>query len=172
MTNTNKLKIEVEHELIESFCSQYECEKLNFAPKNKLTRIFFGIEPDLVAYNKNNRKLYVGEITVSGYNGHRGKDFHVGAVRKFAESFSKFYILSLGKNEIHKEIIKLYPYCDFEQISCYFIVPAGSKFMNALGYREKLLKTGIMEKAEISLSDNSKKIMLEVLECAKNEMTT
>lgn len=173
MTNTNELKTEVEHELIESFCFKYKCTKLNFTPENRSREIFLGIEPDLVAYNKNDGKLYIGEITVSGYNGHQGKDFHVGAVRKLAESFSKFYLLSLKENisEIRERIQKIHHDCDFEQISCHFIVPVGSRFINALGYREKLFKTGIMKKDEILLSERSKNIMLKVLRNAKNEMT-
>lgn len=172
MVNANKLKA-VENELIESFCLENKCEKLNFIPKSKIKEVFIGMEPDFVAYNKNNGCLYIGEITVSGYYGHDGSKFHVGAVRKLAEIFSKFYLLSLEKNisEIRKGMNELFPDCDFGQISCHFIVPKGSKFINALGYREQLFKTGIMEKNEIQLSEKSMNIMQEVYEKAKNEMT-
>lgn len=173
IANTNKLKTEVENELIRKFCLIYKCQKLDFIPKTKLKEIFLGMEPDLIAFNKNSGKLYIGEITVSGYDGHRGKDFHVGAVRKLAESFSKFYLISREENisGICEKIKTQHPDCDFEQISCHFIVPKGSKFINALGYREKLFKTGIMKKDEILISEKWKSIILEVLEISKKEMT-
>lgn len=64
----------------------------------------------------------------------------------------------------------LKPESAFESISCHLIVPKGSKFVKALGYRQKLLETGIMSLDEISLSDNVDKIMHEVLDSARSEM--
>lgn len=92
MANTNRLKKEVEPEIINLFCKKYDCNLLSFDPKSKIKEIFLGMDHDLVAYDKNKKILYIGEITASGYDGHRG-NFHVGAVRKFAEIF--FKILSL-----------------------------------------------------------------------------
>ena len=68
MANTNRLKTEIEHEIIESFCIQYKCENLNLSPETR-REVFLGIEPDLVTYNHNDRMIFLGEITVSGYNG-------------------------------------------------------------------------------------------------------
>jgi hypothetical protein len=167
MANTNKLK-EVESEIIDKFCHNHNCNKLDSIPKSKLKQMFLGMQPDLVAYDKNNSVLYICEITVSGFNGHRGKDFHLGAARKLAESFSKFYLLSREKSEIQR---KLHPECDFKMLSCYFIVPKGSRFIKALGYRENLFKTEIMRLEEIDLSHKSMKFMLGTLEDSKNEMT-
>lgn len=172
MVNTNILKTVVEPELCQGFRNKYLCEKLIFS-KNELNRIFLEMEPDLVAFDGNKGILYIGEITVSGYNGHRGRDFHIGAARKFAECFSKFYLLKhLEENsqEITKKIGMLKPEYNFKTISYHLIVPEGSRFIKALGYREKLLETGVMFLDEISLSEITKGLMLEILENAKNEM--
>jgi len=152
VANTNKLKKEVELEIINLFCKKYDCILLSFDPKSKIKEIFVGMHHDLVAYNNNKKILYIGEITASGYDGHRG-NFHVGAVRKFAEIFSKFYLCKFEEKEISRKIKMLKPEYAFESISCHLIVPKGSKFIKALGYRQKLLETGIMLLDEISLSD-------------------
>ncbi|MDP3105184.1 MAG: hypothetical protein Q8M95_11325 [Candidatus Methanoperedens sp.] len=169
MANTNRLKKEVEPEIINLFCKENDCNLVSFNPKSKIKEIFLGMDPDLVAYDKNKKILYIGEITTSGYDGNRG-NFHIGAVRKFAEIFSKFYLCKIEKNEIFRRIEKLKPEYTFESISCHLIVPKGSKFIKALGYRKKLLETGIMSLDEISLSDKVEKIMHEVLDSSRSEM--
>lgn len=173
MANTNELKTVVEPELIPGFCKKYLCEKLFFS-KNELYNIFLEMEPDLVAYDGNKGILYIGEITVSGYNGQRGRDFHIGGARKFAECFSKFYLLKHmeeNSQEISKRMGMLKPEYHFKTISCHLIVPEGSRFIKALGYRKKLLETGIMSLDEISLSEITKGTMLKILENATNEKT-
>ena len=172
MVNTNKLKTEIEPELTDYFCKKYECNNLNFTSPTKVKDIFLGMEPDLVAYDKNHGILYIGEITSSGFNGQRGRNFHVGAVKKVAESFSKFYLILLENNirKIKEKLLIQHPECDFNKISCHFIVPKGSKFVKALGYREKLFETGIMRLDELPLSNKSEKIMREILEKAKKEI--
>jgi hypothetical protein len=172
MADTKKLKI-VESELIRGFREKYQCDALSFT-KNELNSMFL-MEPDLVAYDKNKGILYIGEVTVSGYNGHRGSDFHIGAARKFAECFSKFYLLNHmeeNNQEISKRIGILKPACHFKKISCHLIVPEGSRFIKALGYRKKLLETGVMALDEVPLSKTAKGTMLEILKNAKNEMPT
>lgn len=171
MANTNELKSIIEPDIIDGFCRNYRCEKLSFA-RFELKQIFFKMEPDLVAYNKNKQTLYIGEITVSGYNGRRGKDYHVGAVKKLAESFSKYYLFTMNNNRtvILERIKKVYPGYKIKKISCHFIVPEGSKFIKALGWRKQLLGTGIMRLDEISLSIKTKKVMLKVLDSSKKEM--
>lgn len=173
MTNTNRLKTKIEPEIIDRFCKKYECNLLYFDPKinpkSKLKEIFLGMDPDLVAYNINKHILYIGEITASGYNGHRG-NFHIGAARKFAEIFSKFYLFKMEENEIRKRIEMLKSEYVIESISCHLIVPEGSKFIKALGYRKKLIESGIMFLDEIPLSENVNKVMHEVLESARREI--
>lgn len=169
MANTNRLKKEIEPEIINLFCKKYDCNLLSFDPKSKIKEIFLGMDHDLIAYNKNKKILYIGEITASGYDGHRG-NFHTGGVKKFVEIFSKFYLCKFEEKEISRKIKMLKPESAFESISCHLIVPKGSKFVKALGYRQKLLETGIMSLDEISLSDNVDKIMHEVLDSARSEM--
>lgn len=172
MVNTDKLKTVIEPELTDCFCNKYGCHNLNFTPLTKVKDIFLGMEPDFVAYDNNQRILYIGEITTSGFNGQRGKNFHVGAVKKVAESFSKFYLILLENNirKIKEKLLIQHPECDFNKISCHFIVPKGSKFIKSLRYREKLFETGIMRLDKLPLSDESEKIMRGILEKAKNEM--
>lgn len=171
MANTNKLKTVIEPDLISGFYKKYQCSKLSLKKKD-LNQVFLEMEPDLVAYDKKRSILYVGEITVSGYNGQRGKDYHVGAVKKLAESFSKFYLIKLEENiqVITKKIKELIPNFSFEKISCHFIVPKGSRFIKALGYRKRLFETGIMLLDVIPLSKDSKEIMLTILHESKQEM--
>jgi hypothetical protein len=111
-----------------------------------------------------------GKLKNMGYNGQRGGNFHVGAVKKVAEAFSKFYLIKQDKAIICNNVAKLYPDCKFDEISCHFIVPENSKFIKALGYREKLFKCGIMSLDIIPLSDKTKNTMLDILENAKKEM--
>jgi len=170
MTNTNLLKTEIEPELINGFNKKHQCKDLPIGSKKELKQIFLEMEPDLVSYDVNKCILYIGEITVSGYNGQRGGNFHVGAVKKVAEAFSKFYLIKQDKAIICNNIAKLYPDRKFDEISCHFIVPEKSKFIKALGYREKLFKCGIMSLDIIPLSGKTKNTMLEILENAKKEM--
>ena len=100
MANTNVLKTVVEQELVQFFCQKNKLEPINLK-KSQVKDIFSGMEPDLIAYNPTDKTLVIGEVTTSGYMGQKGKDFHVGAVKKVFEAFSKFYLF----------------YDDFENIS-------------------------------------------------------
>jgi hypothetical protein len=68
MTNTNLLKTEIEPELINGFNKKHQCKDLPISSKKELKQIFLEMEPDLVSYDVNKCILYIGEITVSGYN--------------------------------------------------------------------------------------------------------
>ena len=99
MANTNQLKYIVELDIKRNFCEKYSCELIALSNK-QLQQIFNGAEPDLVAIDINSGTLYIGEITTSGFMGHNGKDFHIGAVKKIFEAFSKFYILLMDKDGV------------------------------------------------------------------------
>lgn len=126
------------------------------------------MEPVLLGYHAIDNKLYIGEITTSGYMGQRGRDFHVGAVKKVFEAFCKFFLIHDDENIMmrfskHMDNIKI------ESIKCFFIVPEGSRFINALGYRKRLFEKGIMDLETIELSIETHELMLKVLLNAKNE---
>lgn len=72
MANTNLLKTIVEPEIIESFCYTYKLKPLSLSFKEK-HHVFFDMEPDLIGFQEDSKTLFLGEITTSGYNGHKGK---------------------------------------------------------------------------------------------------
>ena len=156
VANTNLLKTVVEPEIIENFCSKHQLQIIKLSRK-QMKDVFDDMEPDLIGYHDIDNTLYIGEITTSGYMGQKGHDFHVGAVKKVFEAFCKFYLIH---DDEDNTIIKLSKYMDkirINTIKCFFIVPKGSKFINALGYRKRLFEKGIME------------VMLRVLMDSKNE---
>ena len=128
------------------------------------------MEPDLVAYQVEEKVLHLGEITTSGYHGQKGKDFHVGAVKKVFEAFAKF---TFWRDDL-KAILRRFQESGFdvevESLVCSFIVPEGSRFINALGYRSKLFDKDIMDLEVIPLSPKTKEIMTEIHRSAKAEI--
>ena len=96
-----------------------------------------GMQPDIIG--RNGKTLILGEITVSGYMGKNKKNFHIGGTRKLAEAFLKLHILKGRLAEINIELKS-----DFECIQIYFVYPEKSRFMNALGYREKIFKKDLV----------------------------
>lgn len=168
VANTNLLKTVVEPEIIENFCSKHQLQIIKLT-KNQMKDVFDDMEPDLIGYRDIDNTLFIGEITASGYMGQKGRDFHVGAVKKVFEAFCKFYLIHDDKDNI---IIKLSKYMDkikIDSIKCFFIVPKGSKFINALGYRKRLFEKGIMDLETIELSSETHELMLRVLMESKNE---
>lgn len=169
MANTNQLKKIVENEIINTFCEKHKVRRMDISRKD-LHTIFFDTEPDLVGYDEQSKTLYIGEITTSGYFGGRGKDYHVGAVKKIYEAFSKFYLFHDDK-EILFSRIKKSDFCmEPSRLKCFFIVPEGSRFINALGYRDRLFKKGYMELEKIPLLKGTYDVMKKVLLDSKNEM--
>ncbi len=171
MANTNKLKI-VEQEMIDTFYKINKVMSVKLSTKQKKS-IFLGMVPDLVAYAKRKKMLYIGEITTSGYFGQRGKDFHLGAVRKIFEAFSKFYLIK-RKIDISNLRSKLKAIGtniqEFNEIKCHFIVPEGARFLNAFGFRKELFNAKIMDLNIIRLSPELQKIMEDTLRKSINEM--
>lgn len=170
MANTNKLRSIVEPALAKEFETKYHCRLLRFSTK-ELKNIFLGMEPDLVAISDDGITLYIGEITTSGFLGRKGKDFHVGGVKKVFEAFSKFYLFSLSDNNatILNRLKHYYPSLESKVVSYHFIVPRGSRFVKALGYREGLFRTGLMHLDLLPLSPNIQNIMEETLNISKDE---
>ena len=167
MANTNLLKTVIEPEIVEIFCNKYQLQKINL-PKYKIKQIFDDMEPDLLGYHAIDNTLYIGEITTSGYMGQRGRDFHIGAVKKVFEAFCKFYLIHDDEN-IMMKVSEHIDNIKIESIKCFFIVPKGSRFINALGYRKRLFEKGIMDLETIDLSIETHEIMLRVLMDSKNE---
>jgi hypothetical protein len=130
------------------------------------------MEPDLVGADSISSTLYIGEITTSGYLGGRGRDFHIGAVKKVFEAFSKFYLFTHNKNEILQRLSKYYPDLQLNNISCHFIVPAGSAFIKSLGYRRRLFDVSIMKLDELLLPDEIRNMMIDTLKSSRQEMSS
>ncbi len=168
MANTNELKMIVEPELIHFFCEKNELTQLDIK-RVQVKQIFNEMEPDLIAYSARHKTLYVGEVTTSGYLGQKRGDFHVGAVKKVFEAFSKFYLFFDDFENIVKRITRYIPAIEIDNLKCVFIVPQGSKFINALGYRKKLFEKGYMTLETIELSSATRELMIRVLNESKNE---
>lgn len=168
MANTNELKTVVEPELIQFFCEKNELTQLDIN-RAQVKQIFNEMEPDLIAYSTQHKTLYVGEVTTSGYLGQKRGDFHVGAVKKIFEAFSKFYLFFDDFENIVKRIAWYIPTMKIDNLKCVFIVPQGSRFINALGFRKRLFEKGYMTLETIELSPATKELMIRVLLESKNE---
>jgi|GEM_PF-1812487 len=169
MANTNLLKTVVEKEMIDAFSKKYSILPINLS-KKQMHEIFDDMEPDLIGYHIQEKALYLGEITTSGYMGQKNRDYHVGAVKKVFEAFSRFYLFHDDFLNIIQRAKKANIGIEIESLKCFFIVPEGSRFIKALGYREKLFKTGHMSLETISLTEEAHSIMLQVLKKSKDEM--
>lgn len=169
MANTNDLRIVVEPHIKSLFIEKYQCNDLNLSAKD-LKYIFEGLEPDLVACDKNKGLLYIGEITTSGYLGAKGRSFHHGTVKKVFEAFGKFYLMQIDTENILKRFAELFPDIKLSNISCHFIMPAGAEALTALGYRKKLFEQGVMKLEELTLSKEVNILMCEILKKAAKEM--
>lgn len=130
------------------------------------------MEIDGIGISRQLKTLYFCEITVSGFLGHKGKDFHIGATRKFADAFARFSIIThtSTKAALLKAAETDYEQ-KFEYIKCHLVVPKGSRFIRALGYRARLLEMGVMALTEIELPANEGKILDRVLKAASAEMS-
>lgn len=168
MANTNLLKSLVEKEMISTFCQKHQIELLHLSTK-QIHSIFNDMEPNLIGYQPCQKALYIGEITTSGFLGQRGRDFHVGAVKKVFEAFSKFYLFHDDAENIIKRTNRHFLEVNIESIKCFFIVPEGSKFINALGYRKRLFDKGYMTLETIELTKDTQDIMIKSLMDSRNE---
>ncbi len=169
MANTNLLKTVVEKEIIKMYCEKHVASQIELSIK-MVKFIFDGTEPDLVAYRAADRTLHLGEITTSGFQGQKGKNFHIGAVKKVFEAFAKF---TLWRDDLDT-ILQRFRECgidnEVENVVGSFIVPEGCKFIHALGYRNKLFNKGIMTLEVIPLKPETIEVMLEVHHSAKAEI--
>lgn len=170
MANTNDLRNVVEPSLKAVFFERYQCERLEVSTRS-LKYIFEGMEPDLLAIDREKGILYVGEITTSGYLGPRKGNFHHGTVKKVYEAFGKFYLMQKDSDNVLNRFSEHYPELKASIMSCHFIMPAGAAALTALGYREKLFKQGVMTLDELPLPIEINSLMCELLKKASAEMT-
>jgi|CXWL01.1.fsa_nt_gi hypothetical protein len=170
MANTNELKNIIEPALSERFWKSQNARQV--VPSTGLRRELFGMEIDGIGISQQLKTLYFCEITVSGFLGHRGKDFHIGATKKFADAFARFSIIThpTTKAALLRAAEQDYD-VKLEHIKCHLVVPKGSRFIRALGYRTRLLEMGVMDLAEIELPENEGKILDRVLKAARAEMS-
>ena len=163
MANTQLLKTKIEPELAGGFLLAHDAVRIAPGP-------LLGMQPDLVAYSIETRILWVCEITVSGFLGKGDALFHVGASRKFCEGFAKFSILNRLGREAKNQIAEAThtPHIVEARMECRFVVPTGSRFIQALGWRKQLVGT-IMQVEEIELSPASREEMIQVLLASRLE---
>lgn len=170
MANTNELKNIIEPALSERFWKIKNARQV--VPSLGLRKELFGMEFDGIGIHTEQRTLYFCEITVSGFLGHRGRDFHIGATRKLADAFARFSIINHAptKESLLQAAERDYG-TNLEHIRCHLVVPEGSRFIRALGYRTRLLEMGVMDLTEIDLPDSEMSILNRVLKAASAEMS-
>ena len=155
MANNKNLKF-VESEIRKIFFETFNIKEMKV---NSL----LGTKPDVIG--KKGKDLFIGEITVSGFSGYQNKNFHIGATRKLADSFMKLFILQSEKVLIEKELS-----LEINNINICFIYPEESKFMQALGWREKIFELDILQKYPIAIKPEIRKLILEDLTVARQEV--
>jgi len=163
MARTQTLKRLIEPELAAGFLEKHNAVEIN--PGRLL-----GMEFDLVAYSAKEGILWACEMTASGFLGKGKRNFHVGASRKFCEGFAKFSILTLKQDEAKERIsaVRGNPAILNASLQCRFVVPVGSRFIQALGWRRQLVE-GIMRVHETELSQRSFEVMTQILLAAREE---
>ena len=148
MANSNTLREIVEPKIRETFLLKNQIKPIS-------RKSLLDTKPDVIG--EKNNELYIGEITVSGYNGYKSGNFHIGATRKLADSFMKLFILKNKQVDIERELNK-----KFIKIHICFIYPENSKFMNSLGYRNHIFDLGL-EKYPIAIDASTEKEIQKAL---------
>jgi len=144
---STKTYSEIEKKMAERFLKKHEEKKLKL---KKIKNIFLGFVPDIVGFSKKRKTCIVGEITFSGYFGHKGKDLHIRTIRKLSDCFVKCCLYNLSKKEIIKKLNKQNLGKSVRNMEFYFIVPKGARFLNVMGVREKLFEMKFFEKKKLN----------------------
>lgn len=169
MANTNDLKNIVEPAVLAAFWSSHGAQPI--PDRTHLAAFVYGMELDGIGISRDAGRLYVCEVTASGYLGHRGKNFHVGAVRKFADAFARFSIVMHAQNrEALLAAASRHHSAPLSDIECHLVVPKGSRFIQALGYRNRLLEIGVMHLTEVELQPEIEVVLCKVLGSASAEI--
>jgi hypothetical protein len=159
MANTNGLKEVVEPFMVKEVLKKYEATKLPI-------KVILEMHPDLLAYTVDT--VIIGEATTSGFNGSKRGNYHAGGIKKLFEAFCKFSILKSHEDEI-LSIFSEETHCSFKKIRYLFIVPKGSKFIDGLGYRQRLLSMNIMELELVKLNPETDRILKDNLKNCQDE---
>jgi hypothetical protein len=170
MANTNELKNVIEPALLQGFWKTMNAQQIS--PSLGLRRELFGMEFDGIGVHREQESLYFCEVTASGFLGARGRDFHLGATKKFADAFARFSIIMHPPTKacLLQAVRQDYD-LDLQHIRCHLVVPKGSRFIRALGYRTRLLEMGVMRLSEIELPEVEGKTLERVLKAASAEMS-
>lgn len=169
MANTNDLKSKIEPAILHAFW-----RKIGATPIDRTSALFDsfqGMKMDGAGFRPSDKCLVIAEATTSGYLGHGKNDFHTGAVRKLADSFSRFSILNYPRNK--RAILASASKATgmkLREVECHFVVPEGSRFLKALGYRDVLFQMDVMSLTEVRLSPHHRRTLERVLHEAQNEM--
>jgi hypothetical protein len=163
MARTQALKLNIQSELAAGFLKAHDAVEI-------IPGRLLGMDFDLAAYSMADRALWFCEMTTSGFLGKGNGNFHIGASRKFCEGFAKFSVLRFNEREARKHLrtVTNDPAILDAPIECRFVVPRGSRFIQALGWRGQLVGT-VMLIEEIALSDSSREAMIQVLLEARRE---
>jgi hypothetical protein len=123
----------IQRELADGFLKKNHATEVTVGRKDQPPRLL-GIAFDLVAYSVKEKILWACEMTASGFLGKGEGNRHVGANRKFCEGFAKFFILKLNESAAKDRIrtITRDPGVLDARLECRFVVPTGSRFIQAL----------------------------------------
>lgn len=129
------------------------------------------MEPDGIGIDPASGTLFMCEVTASGYMGGKRGDFHDGAATKLAETFARFSLLTHPKTREELLVAASKEHaCLLTQLRCHLIVPKGTRFIHALGYRTRFLELDVMELTQVELSSSEQQVMEAVLRAARGEM--
>ncbi|WP_225414637.1 hypothetical protein [Stigmatella hybrida] len=169
MANTNELKKVVEPGLLRAFWLSRAAQAVPLS--GGLRRLVHEMEPDGIGIHPASGTLFMCEATASGYMGGKRGDFHDGAATKLIETYARFSLLmhSKTREELLATASKEHA-CSLTQLRCHLIVPQGTRFIQALGYRTRFLKVGVMELTQVELSPPEQQVMEIVLREARGEM--
>ena len=150
MANTNEYK-NLEAACLNQFYKDQDLLKLDI--RNAEQRKLFGkMELDIIGYSNRDKNLFLGEFTASGFFGLNGKDYHIGANRKLAESFLKLYICRQKEGEIKKYFNEY----RIDKIRYIFAVPKGALFLNGLTFQKEIFGLSFLELKQIEINSESK----------------
>jgi hypothetical protein len=150
MANTREYR-NTESECLRQFYQNQELIELGVETAEQ-RRIFGKMELDIIGYSKKDRTLFLGEFTASGYFGLDGKDHHIGANRKLAESFLKLYLCRQREGEIRKYFTQY----QIDKVRYIFAVPKGALFLNGLTYQKQIFGASFLELEQMDIDKASK----------------
>ncbi|MCX5804804.1 MAG: hypothetical protein NT010_01875 [Proteobacteria bacterium] len=163
MANTREYR-NIELACLSEFYEKQELTKVTVKSADQ-RKLFGKMELDIIGYSEKDKTLFLGEFTASGYFGLNGKDHHIGANRKLAESFLKLYICKQKEGEIRKYFREY----QIDKIRYIFAVPKGALFLNGLTYQKEVFSLSFLELKQIDINSESKNRLEQSYMSARTE---